>query len=137
MSETYAMYKPFQRFLSIVMVLILTLSVTILPVAAACSGQKSVTPRTKMTEFRITSGEGLFYRLGWKKTTVTVKNTGKYPVNMYMRNNAGLYCGSWRLQPGETVPLSLKGSGTAIKLLFQCVSQKTTVSVSVNAGSVR
>ena len=72
MSETCAIRRPFQRFLSILMAMIMALSVTILPVAAAYSKQKDVTSKSKLTEFQVTSGSGLLYRLGWSKMHTAV-----------------------------------------------------------------
>lgn len=136
MSETCAIRRPFQRFLSILMAMIMALSVTILPVAAAYSKQKDVISASKLTEFQITSGKGLFYSLGWKKTTVTVKNTGRYSVAMYEQNKAGLLFYKGQVGPGRTVTMTMRGSGTTSRLSFQRVGGRTTVSVSVNAGSV-
>lgn len=90
----------------------------------------------KAAEFQITSGKGLFYSLGWKKTTVTVKNTGRYSVAMYERNKAGLLFYKGQVGPGRTVTMTMRGSSSTSRLLFQRVGGRTTVSVSVNAGSV-
>ena len=136
MSEACATYRPFQRFLSVLMALILTLSVTILPASAAYSKQKKVTSTSKLTEFQITSGKGLFYSWGWKKTSVTVTNTGKYPVKMYEKSKAGLLYYQGDVLPGRSISMTIKGSGVTTKLLFQRGRANSTVSVSVSAGSV-
>ena len=110
--------------------------VTILPASAAYSKQKKVTSTSKLTEFQITSGKGLFYSWGWKKTSVTVTNTGKYPVKMYEKSKAGLLYYQGDVLPGRSISMTIKGSGVTTKLLFQRGRANSTVSVSVNAGSV-
>lgn len=135
-----AIKRKSSRILSILLAVVMVLSVTVLPAAAATAKTKSVTSTSgqlsKMTNFKVTSGKGILYSLGIKKTTVTVKNLGRYSVYVYEKNAAGLLFYKGTLGAGQTWNLSMSGSAKTSTLYFQRGRGNTTVSVSVNAGSV-
>ncbi len=129
-----------RRLLSLMLAIVLVLSVTALPVLAANSVTKQVANKggslANMTKVKATSGKGLFYSWGWKKTTVTIQNTGRYPVNVYEVTQAGSLIYLGQLHRGQSWHRTLSGSGRTTTFYFQRVTSTTSVRVGVNAGSV-
>lgn len=126
------------RILSILLAVVMVLSVTVLPAAAATSVNKTVTSSTKMANVTVKTGKGILYSLGLKKTTVTFKNTSRYySVSVFLRTAAGPR-EKLTLYPGQTKTLSLSGSAKTYSLFIQQRNSRGNikVSVSVNAGSV-
>ncbi len=136
--------KRMLRIFSIFMVVVIALTTMVLPVLAATSTTVNVATSNfkNSPSVKVTGGSGFWYSLGLKKTTITITNTGNYSVYVYQTAYSGMVAGSpiWKgtLNPGKSMTITLKGSGTVTKLTFQGngSKQKTTVKVSVNAGSV-
>lgn len=128
--------KP-SRILSILLAVVMVLSVTVLPAAAATSVKKTVTSTAKIANVTVKTGKGILYSLGLKKTTVTFKNESRYySVDVFQKTTAGPKL-MGTLTPGQTKTLSLSGSAKTYSLFIQRKNTgTTTVSVSVNAGSV-
>ena len=103
-------------------------------VMAASSKTVSVSRQNRYGYATVTTGSGFFYSLGWKKTTVTIKNTGRYSVSVYNDTIGPIYKGD--IYPGQTKTFTFSGSGQRQRLMFQYVYGNTTLSVSTNAGSV-
>ena len=125
----------FVKILSVIMALVMCLSFT-LPVFAATSKTVKVNSSTNCTKVWITTGTGLAYSLGTKKTTVTVKNTGSGRVAVY-KNIGSNYMYDGELAPGQTKTYTAKGSGKKYYVMFQKTTRtSSTVRVSTSAGSV-
>ena len=84
----------------------------------------------------IQSGSGLWYALGWKKTTITVKNTGKNWC--YIDKNLGRigYVLDGGIGPGQTRTYSLTGSDAKGFLRFRYDGGPTSLKITTDAGSV-
>ena len=135
--------KRVLRIFSIFMVVVIAMTTMVLPVLAATSKTVSVTSsnKNKNPTVTVTSGKGISYSLGLRKTTITITNTGKYPVQVYETICSGIATGNfiWKgeLGAGQSMTLTLKGSGKVTKFSFQAKNnKKTTVKISVSAGSV-
>lgn len=90
---------------------------------------------------KVTTGRGLTYFFG-KKTTVTIKNTGKWGSLTLYQWNSGLFSGTYvhkcAIYPGQTKTLTISGNGKDYAYFVQAPDArryKTTFSVSVSAGS--
>lgn len=119
------------KILSLVMVAVMCFSFAA-PALAATS--KKVTVNGGIKTVYITTGKGWQYSWGWKKTTVTVKNTGNKPVTLYSNVGAIGYAWDEDLRPGCTKTYTAKGSAKNYSLQVQ---GRGTVTVTVSAGSVR
>lgn len=121
----------FFKVLSVFLVALMCFSMAA-PALAATS--KTIKSNSGTTVVRITTGSGWQYSCGFKKTTVTVRNTGNRTVTLY--KNIGQVGYSWEgsLAPGQTRTYTAKGSG---KTYYLKVQGTGTVRVSVSAGSVR
>lgn len=129
------MAKNVKRLICMMLaMLILTMGMA-MTASAATSASKAVNS-SKMVTFNVTSGSGLSYTLGLKKTTVTATNTGKGTCAVYELNNAGLRYYRGELGAGQSKTFTISGSGKTSSLQFQRVYGNTTVCVTVSAGSV-
>lgn len=127
--------SSFLRIISILMVFILCFAL-VTPAFAASS--VSVNTRKKnCQDVYVSTGSGWMYRLGWKKTTVTIRNTGKGNAWIYEKFGSN-YSLKGTLSPGQTKYITLKGSGQKHCFTIQRSGDGslTTVSVSTNAGYV-
>lgn len=130
------------RILSFLMALIVTVNIVTPTALAATYKQKSVTSSagtsklSKMTNFKVTTGKGIAYTFGWKKTVMTIKNTGRYPVTVWQQTGIGVLAWKGTLNPGQTWNWSMSGSAKEYVFYFQRGRGNTNISVSVNAGSV-
>lgn len=110
---------------------------TLVMPAFAASKSVTVNSSTKLKVVQIVTGKGLAYSLNLKTTTVTVKNTGKYPVAVYKNIGSAGYSYAGTLNAGQSKKFSASGSNKKYSLKFQKAGRgNTTVSVKTSAGSV-
>ena len=113
------------------------LMVSVLCVTAfAASCRKSVTTGRSTQTFTITTGSGWQYSLGWKKTTVTVKNTGSTPVYVYNGIGSIGYAYNGQLNPGQSKTYTASGSGKRYYYMIQRSRGTGSVTITTSAGSV-
>ena len=93
---------------------------------------------SNMTYFTITTGSGFSYWAGWKKTTVTVTNTGNKAVAVYSNLGRIGYRYDCNLMPGQSRTYTASGSGAQYSLQIQRIYNyaKNSVRVTTSAGSV-
>lgn len=140
MAATCEKRSPFWKVVSLLMALVMVFSIAAVPAAAAKSVNKTVVRAyswNQLTKIKVTTGKGLFYSLGIKKTTLTLKNTGHTTVALYEETAVGpIWKGN--LGGGQTRQFTLKGSAKNVVITCQLVnsSHKVPISASVNAGSI-
>ena len=125
------------KIMSVLMALVMCFTFVV-PVIAATSKTVNVSglQSSKKVRVNIITGKGLLYSLGAKSTTVTVKNTGNYSVNLYKNLGTG-YVKDGVLGPKQTKTYKATGSAKSYFVEVQSYKGKSsTVTVSVNAGSV-
>lgn len=131
------MKKTLRRLMSVALVVVMVATLFIGSALAATSCTKSVTSSNpnNMTSFSVTTGKGISYSLGLKKTTISIKNTGSGDFTIYQQTSAGLiYVGN--CGPGQTQSYTVKGSNK--KVVFKCQKGlgNPKAQVTVSAGSV-
>lgn len=125
----------FKRVFCVLMVCLFCFSLMI--PAFAASKTVTVTSSSQPHVVQIVTGKGLSYSMGWKKTTVTVKNTGSYPVAVYKNIGSVGYSYAGTLNAGQSKTFSASGSGKKYSIKLQKAGRsKTTVLVTTSAGSV-
>lgn len=141
MTATCEKHSPFWKVISLLMALVMIFSIAAVPAAAATSVNKTVvraSSESQMTKIKVTTGKGLLYKLGIKKTTLTIKNTNPYySVAIYQKTGAGLVY-KFSVNGNQTQRLTLKGSAKSFTFVCQLenTTRNVTLSASVNAGSV-
>ncbi len=108
-------------------VLVFSLAFSLAVPASAASKSEKITSSDKafgnkswrkMEDITVKTGSGLFYRFGWKKTTMTIRNTGSQTLNLYAREWYGLHwLGS--IGPGRAKTFSLSGNGQIYQYIVQ------------------
>lgn len=125
----------FKRITCVLMVCLLCF--TLMIPAFAASKTVTVNSSSKPKVVQIVTGKGFSYSLGWKKTTVTVKDTGKYPVAVYKNIGSVGYSYAGTLYAGQSKSFSASGSNKKYSIKLQKAGRgNTTVSVKTSAGSV-
>lgn len=129
------MKKTLKRLLSVVLVVAVIATLFVGTTFAANSVSKKV---TKTTSFSVTTGKGLTYSLGWKKTNVTIRNTGSGNASFSVFVDTGVgpvYKGD--VHPGTSKSISLGGSNSKVTILCQkSCGNSTTAQITVSDGSV-
>ncbi|MBR3569296.1 MAG: hypothetical protein IKN96_00635 [Oscillibacter sp.] len=113
------MVKTMKRGFSLMFVLSLLVSMLVMP-AEATNGSKSVTVRSsgKSTQYATIYTDRSF--MGWKTTTVTVRNTSRNRT-IALYNNIGRigYAYAGNLTPGRSKTFSAKANGTVYSFMVQ------------------
>lgn len=139
------MLKRVRRFGCLILALVLVLSLAVPALAATkkqtISSKDKAYGLTRSKSVTITSGSGLAYKLGWKKTTVTVTNTGSQTIYLYDVSASGLRYYKGALYAGCSKTLTISGSGKTARLLVQGGSYRNgnygSFTVQTSAGSIK
>lgn len=139
-----------RRFASFVLALVLVVSFTVSLAVPAFADSRSETiisrdkafgRWSKMEDITVKSGSGFRYWAGWRKTTVTIRNTGRQTLTLYgyiPACNGLVYKG--QIYPGQSKSLTLSGSGKTYWYTVQGGSYRNgnygSFRVTTNAGSV-
>lgn len=133
------MKKTLKRLMSVVLVVVMVATLFVGSAFAATSSTKSVTSSSTntnvLTTFTVTTGKGISYSLGLKKTSITFKNVGSGSFAIYEMVGAGpIFQGS--CGPNQSWTFTAKGSGK--KIVFKCQKSggSPKAQVTVSAGSV-
>ena len=142
------MTNKMRRFGSLLLAFVLMMSLTMAlaaPAMAATTNQtitssdKAFGRWKKMEDINVRTGNGLSYSFGWKKTTMTITNTGKQTLHIYriMAGNLGTY---YVVYPGRSLTLTLSGSNKTYQFAVQGGAYKNgnygAFRVTTSAGSV-
>lgn len=131
-------------FLALVLMMSLTLSLAA-PAMAATTNQtisrsdKAFGRWSKCEDITVRTGKGLSYTFGWKKTTMTIKNTGTQAVYLY-QVVAGQLVYRGPLYAGCSKSYTLSGSNKTYQFVVQAGSYRNgnygSFRVTTSAGSV-
>lgn len=125
---------PWKRILSLALVVVMVAGLLAVPALAATS--KSMSGKN-FSYFDVTTGKGLLYAWGLRKTTLSVRNTGKKAITVYEYSAAG-----WKykktVNPNQIGKIQISGNGKAVSYMVQGnQNSKASFTASVNAGSIR
>lgn len=139
-----------RRFSSLLLAFILVFSLAFslaVPAFAASKSEKITSSDKafgnkalrKWEDITVKTGSGLFYRWGWKKTTMTIRNTGSQTIHLYTFVPGGRAdLGS--IGPGRSKTFKLSGSGQIYQYLVQGGSYQNrnygSFQVNTSAGSI-
>ncbi len=131
----------FRRIICVLLVVSMVATLLVVPALAANSVRKnSRNFRGNRAEFYLTTGKGLFYSWGWKKTKVTVTNPNRYgTLAVYKKWGNSCYLLGYVHSNSSKTFDNFPGSNKRYTIMTQLCnrSNKYTVQAYTNAGSIR
>lgn len=140
MKETRKERHTLRRIVCMLLVVAMMAALLAVPAMAANSAKKnSRNFRNNRAEFYLTTGKGLLYSWGWKKTRVTVSNPNRYGTLAVYKKWGNSYYLLGYVYSNSSKSFDFSGSNKSYTIVTQLCnrSNKYTVQAYTNAGSIR